>query len=73
MGMTPTGFTLQVSAPVGSTFVILASTDLRDWTPIHTNVTLNASVLITDATAMNFSQRFYRAVLPAENAVIINP
>jgi VCBS repeat-containing protein len=72
--MTPQGFTLQISVPAGSTYVILTSTDLQDWTPIFTNVAPTGSVVVTevattanalftDAEAINQSKRFYRAMV----------
>jgi hypothetical protein len=63
-GNTPNGFAFQLSVPLGSTYVILASTDLQDWTPISTNVALTATVILTDSTSTNYSRRFYRSVVP---------
>lgn len=62
-GMTSSGFTMQLSVPMGSTYVILASTNLQDWTPISTNVALTSSAVLTDATATNSSRRYYRVIL----------
>ncbi len=59
-GMTPSGFAFQLSVPIGSTYVILASTNNRDWTPIATNLATTASVVFTDAAASNHAMRFYR-------------
>ena len=56
------GFQLQLSGPPASTYIIQASTNLRDWTPISTNSGLTGSVVFTDTNAANFSQRFYRAL-----------
>jgi hypothetical protein len=61
--MTPNGFEFQLSVPIGSIYVILASTNLQDWTPISTNVALTATVLVTDTEATNHSTRFYRVVV----------
>jgi hypothetical protein len=57
------GFTFQLPVPVGCTYIILASTDLQNWTPIATNVAESAIVAITDVSATNYSRRFYRAVV----------
>jgi hypothetical protein len=62
-GMTSSGFAFQCSVPVGCTYVILASTNLQDWTPISTNVALTGSVVLTDSGATNSSRRFYRAMV----------
>ena len=61
--MTSEGFTFQLSAPVGCTCVILASTNLQDWTAIYSNVVVSGSVVFTDSTATNSSTRLYRAML----------
>jgi len=63
-GMTHAGFTVQFSAPVGVTYVVLASTDLNNWSPIATNVASGASAVFTNTTATNYSQRFYKVMLP---------
>jgi hypothetical protein len=53
-------FTLQLEAPAG-TYVIEASSDLTQWTPIlTTNVSL-APVTITDPASSRTGNRFYRA------------
>jgi hypothetical protein len=62
-GMTSSGFAFQCSLPVGCTCVILVSPNLRDWTPMVTNVALTGSVAFTDASATNCGRRFYRAML----------
>ena len=62
-GMAATGFTFQLSVPVGSTCVILASTDLQNWTPIATNVATTATMIFTDTDATNYSARFYKALV----------
>ena len=62
-GMTTNGFTFQLSVSVGQTYVILATTNLQDWTPISTNVALTGNVVITDPAATNCSSRFYRAMV----------
>jgi hypothetical protein len=62
-GMTTNGFTFQLSVSVGLTYVILATTNLQDWTPISTNVALTGNVVITDPAATNCSRHFYRAMV----------
>ncbi len=57
------GFVFRLSVPVGSTYVILASTNLQDWTPIYTNVAWTATVILTDSTSTNYSRRFYRTAV----------
>jgi hypothetical protein len=59
-GMNSSGFTFQFSMPVGITYVILTSTNFQDWMPIATNVALTGNVVFTDATAANYSQRYYK-------------
>ncbi|MCX6927578.1 MAG: hypothetical protein NT154_30875 [Verrucomicrobia bacterium] len=57
-------FQFQLAGPVGSNYVIQASTDLITWTPIATNLfTATGFFSITDPSATNYSRRFYRAVL----------
>jgi hypothetical protein len=61
-GMTANGFTFQLSASIGCNYVIIASTNLMDWTPISTNVALAGTLEFTDSTATNLSVRFYRTM-----------
>lgn len=62
--MTPAGFSFQLSPPLGSTYVVQASSNNRDWTSIATNVALTASVVFTDAAAADHGSRFYRVMVP---------
>jgi hypothetical protein len=62
-GMTSNGFTFQLSVPVGSTYVILASADLQTWTPIATNVAATASIVFTDTAAASYTNRWYQAIV----------
>jgi hypothetical protein len=62
-GMTTNGFAFQMSVSAGQTYVILATANLQDWTPISTNVALTGNVLVTDTDATNFGKRFYRVEL----------
>jgi hypothetical protein len=63
LGASPSGFALQLPVPVGRTFVIEASTNLINWTPIYTNVSLSGSVTFTDAASANYGQRYYRVAV----------
>ena len=60
-GMTANGFRVLFSGPRGSNFVIQASSDLANWSPISTNAAPEGTVDFTDTTALNRPQRFYRA------------
>jgi Immunoglobulin domain len=60
-GMTDSGFKIQLSGPAGSNYVIQASTDLKNWVPISTNLAPTGTVSYTDATAKNQPYRYYRA------------
>ncbi len=44
----------------GYTNIVEASTDLTGWSPVNTNVASTGDLIITDSTATNFTQRFYR-------------
>lgn len=63
-GMSASGFGFQVSVPVGLKYVVLASSDLHNWTALATNISSSATSVFTDTTASNYSCRFYRAMLP---------
>ena len=64
MSKGPGGFTFQFSVPINATYVVQASTDLLNWTPIYTNVAASATIAITDASALDFQKRYYRVMLP---------
>lgn len=57
------GFKIQFSGPTGSNLVIQASTDMKHWTSVSTNVITGGSVTYTDAAAMTMPSRYYRAKL----------
>jgi hypothetical protein len=40
--------------------VVLASTDLLNWTPVITNALVNGTSAFMDSTWTNYPQRFYR-------------
>jgi len=63
-GMAPQGFGFQLSIPTNCPYVIQASSDLLDWTPIATNIATSAGMIITDCAATNYSRRFYRVMVP---------
>jgi len=62
-GMLANGFQIHLSGPPGSNYVIQASSDLKNWTPISTNAAPTGSVSYTDAAATNLSYRYYRAII----------
>jgi hypothetical protein len=57
------GFSFQCSVPLGLTYIIMASTDFRTWTPIATNIATSASAVFTDTAAAGYHNRFYRAMV----------
>jgi uncharacterized delta-60 repeat protein len=59
----PNGFTFQFSWPQGLAYVVLASSDLVNWTPIAADVAQSNTVFFTDPVAPNSSSRFYRIAL----------
>lgn len=59
--MTTSGFNIQLSGPSGSNYVIEASTDLNNWTPIATNAAPTGTVSYIDTDASKYPNRFYRA------------
>ncbi|MDB6017904.1 MAG: hypothetical protein JWR19_2393 [Pedosphaera sp.] len=63
-GMNSNGFNLELSVPVGITYVVQASTNWVDWTPIATNTASSATIAFTDPAAANYSRRFYRVMVP---------
>jgi hypothetical protein len=63
LGMTNSGFQLQLIKPANSNCVLEASVDLRTWTPIYTNTSVSTNVSYLDTAATNFVARYYRARL----------
>lgn len=57
--MTANGFELRISGPAASTYVISASTNLSDWTPVFTDYTDFGNMTFTDTSATNNPVRFY--------------
>jgi len=62
-GMTTNGFKIKLSGPIGSNYVIQASSDLKSWVSLSTNAAPEGSVTYTDTTAVAISSRFYRAAI----------
>jgi hypothetical protein len=63
-GMTTNGFQISLSGPPGSNYVIMASADMVNWTPISTNqASIDGVVSHTDPTALSRDLRYYRAML----------
>jgi hypothetical protein len=60
--MTTNGFKLRLSGPAPASYIISASSDLTQWTPIATNSVLSGKLEFTDTTALRTPIRFYRAV-----------
>jgi formylglycine-generating enzyme required for sulfatase activity len=52
---------LSLQGPIGSNYLIEASADLINWTPLIYFTSTNSSTAFTDTTATNSSERFYRA------------
>ncbi len=51
---------ISVAGRVGMTYVLEASSDLKQWTPVMTNSTMNGVVTFQDAQGMGQERRFYR-------------
>jgi len=61
--MVANGFQMQFSGPSGSNVVIQASSDLKTWVPISTNVITGGVVSYIDTAAKTHPSRYYRAKL----------
>lgn len=55
-------FSLHLTGTSGKSFVIMASTNLTNWTPILTNLDSSASFDFTDTNTATYSCRFFRVV-----------
>ena len=56
------GATIQFTGRSGKVYVIEASSDLSNWTPISTNLSLQEAITVIDEKSMESTSRFYRAV-----------
>jgi mono/diheme cytochrome c family protein len=61
--LTNGNFQLQIAGPTGKSYVLQASTNLVNWTPITTNVPASTPFSLVDSNAPSFSRRFYRVML----------
>ncbi len=52
----------QITSVAGKSYVLQASPDLINWTPISTNTAPSNITILTDTNIVNFPTRFYRAV-----------
>ncbi len=62
---TPNGFRFNVEQTSGASYVVLASTNLVNWTALYTNT---APFSFTDGDSFNFNHRYYKAVLESAYA-----
>jgi hypothetical protein len=62
---TTNGFTMVLRGPPGFSFLIEASTNLVDWTPIQYFTSTDPVVYCTDSASANSQTRFYRALTVA--------
>jgi hypothetical protein len=53
-------FQLQFAGATGSNYILQASTNLFDWTPLSTNLAQSNLLNLVDPKASNFQKRFYR-------------
>jgi hypothetical protein len=56
-------FQLGFAGAAGDTYVLQATTNFTDWTPISTNTATTNFFILTDPDATNFQNRFYRVLL----------
>jgi len=61
-GFTPNGFQLGFVGALGSNYVLQASTNLMNWTPISTNLALTNEFNWLDSQATNYPHRYYRVL-----------
>jgi hypothetical protein len=54
-----TGFKGQIKGALNANYVVLASTDLRHWTPISTNFVSSGTLDFIDHEATNYAIRYY--------------
>jgi hypothetical protein len=58
-------FRFKTQLPKGTVYVVLASTDLKNWTPIAKAIAGLDPIEYTDSEAFKFSCRFYRVIVGA--------
>jgi hypothetical protein len=68
--VTANGFTMQLSGPILSSYVVLASSNLTHWTPVSTNFALLGQVTVTDTAAASHRERFYKAFVVGATTVL---
>jgi hypothetical protein len=56
-------FQLGFEGVSNETYVLQATTNFTDWTPISTNTATTSFFILTDPDATNFQNRFYRVLL----------
>jgi uncharacterized repeat protein (TIGR01451 family) len=56
-------FTLSLLGQPGQSYIIQASTDLTNWTPVATNTPVTGSFQYTDTNRSSFAHRYFRARL----------
>ena len=62
--LVPDAFTFRVTGVAPQGFAILASTNLVDWQAVATNFLVNGSYDYTNASGLDWSRQFFRAVTP---------
>jgi len=62
--LTTNGLDLVLFSTTGREYRVDASSDLITWTAITNFISTNATTYFRDASATNYSRRFYRAVAP---------
>ena len=63
VGWNSSGFTGRLDGPVLATYVLSVSTNLKDWTPIATNLTTTGSWDFSDPQSASRPLGLYRAVV----------
>jgi hypothetical protein len=61
---TTNGLSLMLQGPLGSNYIIQASTDLVNWQAITNFVPTTSPFYFSDPAATNYNRRFYRGVMP---------
>jgi hypothetical protein len=57
------GFQLHVTGVTGANFIVYASSNLVNWTPVYTNTSLLGTADYTDTAAASFGARYYRVLV----------